>query len=159
MIEHNRKLWIDALRAIAMIFVVFGHQAQWCDAFFLYTTPIKIPLFFAITGYIFNPRDGNQKTFFKNWFTKLVFPYFCLATIPVLFYALFYGVNYIWASWYKMISGESYWFMPCLIIAEVIHFYVRKFSHKQFYVALISLIIAFFGFVYESLFYWRLCKI
>lgn len=44
----KRKLWIDALRAIAMIFVIIWHissgvQGQWI--YNLFTSPIMIPLF------------------------------------------------------------------------------------------------------------------
>ena len=82
----QRKSWLDALRAMAMLYVVFGHQAQWCEAFFLFTTPIKIPLFFAISGYLFNYYNGQQVLFFKNCFFKLVFPFFFLVTIPAFFF-------------------------------------------------------------------------
>lgn len=138
-----RLPWLDALRAIAMLFVVFGHQAQWYDEFFLYTTPIKIPLFFAISGYLFKER--GQKEFFINLFKKLVMPFFFLVTIPSVFFSFYYGFGYLVDSWYKMISGESYWFLTCLIIAEVIFFYIRKFAKSNFWTVLLCLTCLVFG--------------
>ena len=129
--KNSRLQWVDALRAMAMLFVVFGHQATWFDEFFLYTTPIKIPLFFAISGYLFKDREGSQLVFFNNLFRKLVMPFFFLVTIPAVFFSFFYGFDSLLDSWYKMISGESYWFMTCLIVAEVIFFYTKKFTKNN----------------------------
>lgn len=43
----ERKTWIDALRALAIIMVVLGHQVKGEDAYFLFTSPVKMPLFFC----------------------------------------------------------------------------------------------------------------
>lgn len=141
----RRKPWIDILRAIAMLFVVFGHQVQWWDDFFLYTTPIKIPLFFAISGYLFNHRNGFQREFYVNCFWKLVFPFFCLVSIPAVILSFYYGVDFLFESWRKMISGESYWFITCLIVAEVIHFYIRKICKTTLFVTVVCLICSAIG--------------
>lgn len=45
----NRKDWIDALHALAMILVIYGHRVPEWSEYFVFTSPIKIPLFFAIT--------------------------------------------------------------------------------------------------------------
>lgn len=141
----RRKPWIDTLRAIAMLFVLFGHQVQWLDDFFLYTTPIKIPLFFAISGYLFNDRNGFQREFYVNCFWKLVFPFFCLVSIPAVILSFYYGVDFLFESWHKMISGESYWFITCLIVAEVIHFYIRKICKTTLFVTVVCLICSVIG--------------
>lgn len=141
----QRKDWVDALRAMAMIFVIFGHQAQWCGVFFQYTTPIKIPMFFAISGYLFNDRNGNQRQFFHNWLKKLVFPFFCLVTIPALFYSCISGPSVIVQAWEQMVSGASYWFMTCLIIAEVIHFYIHKICKRNWAIIVSCLICTIVG--------------
>lgn len=133
----QRKLWIDALRAMAMIFVVFGHQAQWCETFFLYTTPIKIPLFFAISGYLLNYHEGHQLLFLKNVFLKLVLPFFFLVTIPVIFFIPQGGFGILLDAWMKMISGDSFWFITCLIVAEIMHFYIRKIGKTIFWIILL----------------------
>lgn len=54
---NSRKEWIDGLRALAMLIVMTWHisngiNSQWL--FSLITAPIMIPLFFSITGYVFN---------------------------------------------------------------------------------------------------------
>ena len=68
----KRKAWIDALRALAIIMVVLGHQVKGEDAYFLFTSPVKMPLFFAISGYVFNMHDGNSQLFWKNWLRRII---------------------------------------------------------------------------------------
>lgn len=53
---RNRKLWIDSIRAIAIIMVVFGPQIPEETSYFVYTSTVKMPLFFAISGYLFSDR-------------------------------------------------------------------------------------------------------
>lgn len=79
---NSRKEWIDGLRALAMLIVMTWHisngiNSQWL--FSLITAPIMIPLFFSITGYVFNDCEGNQKLFYTKLFKYLVFPWLCLA--------------------------------------------------------------------------------
>lgn len=125
----ERKQWIDALRAIAILLVMYGHCVKGLNLFFVFTSPIKMPLFFCLSGYLFNIRGGSQKQFWKNLLLKLVVPWFCLAFIPVfpkVFSSLKWGCSFL----YEVVSGQRYWFMPCLIVAEVIHFYIRKVSSR-----------------------------
>ena len=59
----SRKDWIDALRALAIILVVLGHQLRGVAEYFIFTSPIKMPLFFAISGYLFKARNGHNVDF------------------------------------------------------------------------------------------------
>lgn len=140
-----RKTWLDALRAMAIIFVVMGHQAQWWDVFFTFTTPVKIPLFFVISGYLFSTKEGKTKAFFINLFQKLVFPYFCLVTIPAICFAIFNGIGVLWKAWYSMLSGDVYWFMTCIIVAEAIHFFIRKYCSSLWLISVVCLLCATLG--------------
>ena len=139
----DRKTWVDALRALAIILVVLGHQMRGVSEFFIFTSPVKMPLFFAISGYLFKMRDGDSKTFFRNWFLKLIIPWFCLALMSFL-PKLFMGeslMGYIG----DLISGKVLWFMPCFVIAEVIHFYARKIASKDIVLACICIFLTVLG--------------
>ena len=61
-----RKNWIDGLRGLAMLFVLYGHLAGGWTEYFVFSSAIKIPLFFAITGYVFKVRSGRSLEFIKN---------------------------------------------------------------------------------------------
>lgn len=137
-----RKDWVDCLRALAMILVVMGHASYRIVPdrylFFLFTSPVKMPLFFAISGYVFSMKNGDVKSFWKSWFLRIIVPWFCLALIPgiprcmVLHENL---LNYIG----DMISGKELWFMPCFAIAYIIHFFVRKYAKKELTVGVICI--------------------
>lgn len=127
----KRKTWVDCIRALAMVLVVFGHASYKLVSdrylFFLFTSPIKMPLFFAISGYVFSQKNGNTVLFFKNWFRRLIIPWFCLALvlgIPRCFILKQSILDYI----FDMISGKELWFMPCFAIAQVLHFFIRKYG-------------------------------
>ena len=60
----NKRIdWLDALKAIALIFVVFGHILLEGSEYFVVTSPVKIPLFFAVSGYLFSIKKGEFKPF------------------------------------------------------------------------------------------------
>lgn len=130
----ERKPWIDALRAFAIILVVFGHQIG-VKEFFIITSPVKMPLFFAISGYLFKMREGDIIVFFCNWFKKLIVPWFCLALIPFIPKFLKGADFFLFLD--DIVSGRKLWFMPCFVIAELIHFCVRKLI-KSDYLLVIS---------------------
>ncbi len=126
-IKTERKPWIDVLRALAMLFVLYGHMVQESTTFFVFTSPIKIPLFFAITGYLFKDRGGDIKIFFQKLLRTLAIPYLVLAFLPVIAFSLLYGFSYFKEQAIGVLIGESIWYMPCCIIAEIIYFFIRKF--------------------------------
>lgn len=128
MAETKRKDWVDILRALAMVLVVYGHQVQVWNEFFIFTSPIKIPLFFAISGYLFSTKGGDFKRFLYGWFRKLVVPYVALVTIPALFCIPVYGFDSFVHTLQGMFSGNSYWFMPCLILGELLFYAILHYG-------------------------------
>jgi len=59
----RRQPWLDFLRGFAMLLVIWGHIAKTERMFYVFTGPFKMPLFFAITGYVFNDGGGNGSDF------------------------------------------------------------------------------------------------
>ncbi len=128
-----RKEWIDFLRGIAMLLVIWGHIAKNEYGFFLVTSPFKIPMFFALTGYLFNDRNGDAKAFLKNLFFRIIIPWLVLSLVWArVGYSVVTGrFSNIWPQIYSVLSGDSFWFMPCCIAAECIQFLIRKFAKKE----------------------------
>ncbi len=129
----QRKEWIDFLRGIAMLLVIWGHIAKTEYPFFLLTSPFKLPLFFALTGYLFNDRDGNVKEFGKVLLLRIIIPWLLLSLVWLkIGYSVITGnPQNILHHLYSVISGESFWFMPCCILAECIQFFIRKFIKRE----------------------------
>ena len=124
---NSRKEWIDGLRALAMLIVMTWHisngiNSQWL--FSLITAPIMIPLFFSITGYVFNDCEGNQKLFYTKLFKYLVFPWLCLAFLKGSINALINrSFEYFLEYSSNLFTGSNLWYFPCCIIAEILFFY------------------------------------
>lgn len=152
----KRKLWIDALRAIAMIFVIIWHissgvQGQWI--YNLFTSPIMIPLFFAISGYLFNDCGGHQIPFIQKIGKYLVLPWLSLALIKGTSIALFrqsssYYIEYI----ENLFNGTNLWYFPCCILAEIMFFYILKFSKGRHFIELmLVLVFTILGFLLRNI--------
>ena len=144
----NRKPWLDALRALAMIFVVYGHMYNGSNEYFVFTSAVKIPLFFAVSGYLFSAKH-SYADFFKKLFFRLLVPYFFLSLFPlrlVLSLIPSFPLDFK-EELFRFVSGESLWYLPCCIIAEIIHFFIRKVSKAPYAVIIISAVSGFAGFV------------
>lgn len=153
MADSKRNNRLDALRGMAMLFVIFGHVGNALtdfgvqkDSLFslicMLVNPVKVPLFFVISGYLFKAYDSKVKEFFIKIFKARIIPYaiwgsfmgvaaFCAdflrsgflksAALPLLF-----------ENWLiPLVRGNLIWFIPCLTVAEILLFAVCKISKKR----------------------------
>ena len=70
-----------------------------------------------------------------------------IALIPIIMFSLYYGLDYFTSKTIALISGDTYWFMPCLIIAEVLLFLIIKFSKRDWQIFLITILLFVMGLV------------
>ena len=152
---NSRKEWIDGLRALAMLIVMTWHisngiNSQWL--FSLITAPIMIPLFFSITGYVFNDCEGNQKLFYTKLFKYLVFLWLCLAFLKGSINALINrSFEYFLEYSSNLFTGSNLWYFPCCIIAEILFFYNLKLSKKSLkLISIYSIILLMIGFILKD---------
>lgn len=166
-----REKWIDMSRSIVMILVIFGHIGTYLiskgyhnsimPAFFMLTSAIKIPGFFAISGYLFNDKQGNWVEFLKNKVQKILVPYLCLGMISMILnilnrwiqlgawdqnitkYALNYFKNYL--------LGKNLWFIPCLFVVEIMFFIIKKICRDNLLsISFLSLVICVIGYFWSE---------
>lgn len=142
-----RLEWIDALRALAILLVIYGHRVQ-PDAFTVFVNPIKMPLFFALSGYLFHIRPGGDITFFKKTIISLIIPWLLLGLVPLILSIPFKGVAHVLHSATDLFTGVILWFMPCFIIAQIIFYYIGKLTknHQLFTIAL-AIVISATGYI------------
>lgn len=145
MAEVKRLTWIDCLRALAIFGVVYGHCSQDNHFFFLFTSPVKMPLFFAITGFLLKD-DIGVSSFFKGILQKLIIPWFFLGLFPIIFQVPTRGFAFFLSYFVKMIEGEVIWFMPCFIYGQIIHFLIRKYLNKTSYIVAVTMLCVLVGF-------------
>lgn len=145
--EKTRKNWIDALRCLAMLFVLYGHLIPSVKVFFIFTSPVKIPLFFAITGYLFNHTQPDFAAFVAKLFRKLILPWLFLSIVPLLCVVPIKGISYFLEQVGFILLGKTIWYMPCCVIAELVHYCLTKYSRNTLALSVSSLICALAGFV------------
>ncbi|WP_270275986.1 acyltransferase family protein [Enterococcus casseliflavus] len=121
----KRLKWIDFSKGIGIISIVLGHTYfPYSYLLFLF----HVPLFFLISGILYKNYPVNS-LFFKR-VTNLIIPYFILGGVCILVYGFF--INQSLFSMFKdysklFYSGNkvigvtgAYWFIPVLIVTEVI---------------------------------------
>lgn len=143
---------------MAMVFVIYGHIANSYTVYFVFTSPIKISLFFAITGYVFN---GNRTTkdFYNNIIRKLVIPWIILGmSIPAVMMP-FKDVEYFIAHLKSILTGETFWYMPCCIIAEIIWFNLLKLCKKDYWIIITAIILFLAGLTLDKFSILDICMI
>ncbi|MCO5381610.1 MAG: acyltransferase family protein [Methanosarcina barkeri] len=84
-----RLHWIDALKGIGIMLVVFAHHSL-PVALDTYIFSFHMPLFFFISGFLFDfgKYTGSATNFVKGRLRSLIVPYFCFALLTCLFYFL-----------------------------------------------------------------------
>lgn len=120
----KRKEWIDGLRGLAMLFVIYVHILQGVRPISLFSSPVKLPLFFAVTGYVFSFKNGNANAFFRSLWKGLILPYLTFSAVYTLVKII--GGTAISEAALEFLSGNVAWYIPCLIAAEILFFCVRK---------------------------------
>ena len=90
-------------------------------------------------------REGCSSLFWKNWFYRIIIPWFGLALVVYL--PNIVSVNILLRYLYNLISGKMLWFMPCFAIAEIIFFYIQKYAKKEVPIILCTLGCTILGFL------------
>lgn len=128
--KSDRVLYIDALRGLAMIMVVFVHVEIFCFFNFEHTTPlmyilssIHMPLFFFISGLcVYKPDRRYGFIRVKNDFIRLIVP----AIVIGLLYTYFRkgeGLTFFLSNSMK----AGYWFTISLFEVLLIYYAIRYF--------------------------------
>lgn len=147
----KRLIWVDFLRGLAMLLVIWGHIDRTDHMFFVLTGPFKMPLFFAITGYLFRGRNGNVRLFAEKLIRTIVVPWIILSLVWLkVLYAVVRGKpELITVYLYRFFSGEDLWFIPCIIIAEIILFVIMKYARTASQRYMVMTIVGITGLILE----------
>lgn len=157
--RHKGRIdWVDALRGFAIILVFLGHVGT--------PAPLKIwlysfhlPLFFFLSGYVFNVRDEEKFLgFLKRKIKRIIVPMIGFFLLIIAFNTLYYCLLLKSRSFKSQINlligvviqGKSgayltlLWFLPCLFITSIIlYIIIRIFKGRPvgILVSIISLFI------------------
>ncbi len=85
----NRIEWIDTAKGIGLLCVILGHLHIPYLSAWIYT--FHIPLFFFLSGCVFNGQKYSFKEYFIRRFKSLIVPYFVLGAVILFFnYVVFF---------------------------------------------------------------------
>lgn len=87
---RSRLNWIDELRGFGILMVVMGHCLP---PFNKYIYGFHMPLFFMISGYIYNDDNTTFALFIKKLLKRYIKPYFILCLINLFLCFVFYKFN------------------------------------------------------------------
>lgn len=149
---NNRIEWIDIAKGIAIILVVYGHAGlaniplleKWVCAF-------HMPFFFFISGILFSvDKYPTINKFLQRRWKTLIRPYLFFSIICLLAYwyldpdhILTKSKSVLLYGW----GGVALWFIPVLILTELLYFIIRKYISNQTILTLTLLGSAVIGWV------------
>ena len=138
----ERYIFIDILKGISILLVVYGHIIPGSIPLFTeYAGIFRMPLFFFVSGVLFsNTRyQNNFKEFLYKRYKGLVIPFFYFSIIVALGY--FFIEDDYRAFIFKLVTwgwgGYALWFIPVLLGSQIIYYAVCKLPP---YVRLISIV-------------------
>lgn len=122
------ETWIDTAKGLGIIAVVAGH-ANCPGAAYLYW--FHMPLFFALSGYLFKPQTTAPALRKWAWARtkKLLIPYvsfLILITLTRYAYAPPHGLHAISRDLYRVVEGkyvagyDPVWFITCLYATQIL---------------------------------------
>ncbi len=87
----GRKLWIDWMKVLGMVFIIWGHMFPYYFTNFVYS--FSVPAFFWASGYL--AKDQNDKLiFFHKLWKSLIVPMLIICTVNLLFLLILYHTEY-----------------------------------------------------------------
>ena len=143
----ERILWIDSLRGLAMMLVVLGHCLPWLTDLFVIVNPFKMPLFFAISGYLINEKQ-NIKELIIELLKRIVVPWIIMGSIITILYYSPTDRSILHEIYNVFINGKGvWWFLPCFLWGEILFFYIKKNIISECLMVLLSLLCFFVGYL------------
>lgn len=125
-ISAPRKDWLDALRAVAIYLVVLGHLIHGHTGYYVFTSPVKLPLFFAVTGYLFRDPPPAFPAWLRNLARRLAVPWLAGVAISTAFNLAFGIYGGIGDLGRDLLGDPPLWYLPCLFFAEILWYFNRR---------------------------------
>lgn len=150
---NERKEWIDSLKGIGIMLVVWGHLTiPLLGETIIYS--FHMPLFFFISGYLFKNKDITIRSFMIGKIGTLLIPYSIYAAISFPFGI---ALNYlkeepidllVHVKNYLFLNGSvgwnsPLWFLVVLFLVDISYFILKKVQINSFVVGTILFLLAF----------------
>ncbi|MED1469922.1 acyltransferase family protein [Bacillus salipaludis] len=164
----NKRLdWLYIGKGLGMLLVMFGHTHIPVPLkTYIYT--FHMPLFFFLSGYLFNIKKfPTLKVFLSKRFKSLILPYWCFSLVAYLWFLLlinFGEVDYknnlftlllgaliaerkaVWT-----VHTSALWFVACLFCTELLFYWISKLGQTKKGIGFFLIVISFLGCLYNKL--------
>lgn len=159
--SRTRIQWIDIAKGLGIVLVIIGHLLISTSTLCAEIYTFHIPLFFFLSGYVFNGYKYNFKDFIKKKFKTLIIPYIFLG-IPVILYTFLKMytlhdrniINYttILFNFVVQIRTFTLWFIACLFCLNVMFFILEKVLKNDYVkLGLAVITLSIFGLIYYKI--------
>lgn len=153
-----RIKYLDIAKAIGIILVVIGHieKNHLAENISKFIFSFHMPLFFILSGIVINIKKEERSDFgllCTKKLKSLMIPYFWFSLIFIIIDLVQLCLGY--SSWAEIsdvliATGTFYadstlWFLPALLISELLFIFMKKKAPKFGYVAIILLAAASYG--------------
>lgn len=163
-IQTKRYDFLDVAKGIGILFVIIAH-INYTPSVLTVIYSFHMPLFFFLSGMLFNGRKyTNFLMFVKRKAQTLLCPYvlfyllsflyrFCIRLIADaenlnLEEFLSYFLQMFLSQGSLKLPNAPLWFVPCLMIVEIIFFWISKLKKPM--VISVSVLLTVFGWLLES---------
>lgn len=156
--KATRLYWLDNLKAIGVFLVVLSHM-NLNPYVFQYIHSFTLPIFFFVSGSVFNRKELTFAPFLGKAFRTILAPYlfFSVLSFIIWFFLVrsfshtgaafsidaskaFLGILYaVGTGPYRNPLNVALWFFPCLFVVEILYFFIRD----RWYILLISAILGY----------------
>ncbi len=159
---------LDIAKGIGIFFVVFAHINS-TPALLAYIYSFHMPLFFMISGMLFNKEKyPHFSCFIKRRIKTLICPYvlFYIASLCIVFLLQCATKGFSWTLLHKFyenflqmflsqgsakVINAPLWFVPCLFAVEIVYYFVSKIKGRYNIVIIaVSSVLTFCGWLLES---------
>lgn len=166
--KKERIFYLDEIRALAIIFVIFIHVSKWFvnvetphtlfwsfSSSFALLGNLGVPLFFMISGALLLNRKYELKSFFKRRFSRILIPFAFWITVAILYKVFLMGHGYGFVDIIRIIFKEGYvWFIWTLfgiyLFIPVINPYINEFKLRgaEYYLVIWLITFVFNAFLF-----------
>lgn len=141
----KRIEWLDFCKAVGIILVVLGHVMLGSTISKVYIYGFHMPLFFFLSGIVFDRRKYDFRAFIRRRFDTIIVPYVFFYLITWLYWGLIERhFRPLEMEWWKPLLGLFYgaqwngfmdhngilWFLPCLFMVEMLAYNVLGRTDK-----------------------------
>lgn len=139
--SSKRLPYFDTAKAFGILAVVWGHTMKVGWTYSLFSV-FRIPLFFYISGRFFNKdKYPTLRSLLSARWKRLMVPYFIYSLVVYAFWAIgaliggHTSPHEFWYWFYEIFLAQGsggflllypMWFVPCLLMVEIIYFYIAK---------------------------------